>query len=69
MKEVLEVQENDKLLTVKDLGRYIPFGKNKLYKLVNSDDFPKITIGRTILIPKKNLDEWINSHLYKKYDL
>lgn len=41
------------------LHRMLPIGKNKLYEIVHSKGFPKITVGRRILVPKKAFDEWL----------
>jgi excisionase family DNA binding protein len=51
----------DKLVyTVKELSKILDIGMNSAYCLVNSRDFPKIIVGRKILIPKKSLDQWID---------
>lgn len=41
------------------LQNVLPLGKNKLYDLVHSEGFPKITVGRRIIIPKKAFEEWL----------
>lgn len=44
---------------IDSLQELLPLGKNKLYELVHSKGFPKIVVGRKILIPKKAFDEWL----------
>lgn len=44
---------------MKALQEVLPIGKNKLYTLVHSKGFPKLIIGRRILIPKKAFEEWL----------
>ncbi len=44
---------------IKTLQEVIPIGKNNLYNLVHSEGFPKITVGKRIIIPKKALEEWL----------
>lgn len=44
---------------IKTLQEVIPIGKNNLYNLVHSEGFPKITVGKRIIIPKKALKEWL----------
>ncbi len=44
---------------IKTLQEIIPIGKNNLYNLVHSEGFPKITVGKRIIIPKKALEEWL----------
>ncbi len=41
------------------LQELLPLGRNKLYELVHSKGFPKITVGRRILVPKQAFDEWL----------
>jgi DNA binding domain, excisionase family len=52
----------DKLVySVKEAAQVLNIGMNSAYNLVNSEDFPKITIGRKILIPIKGLEKWIET--------
>lgn len=44
---------------MKSLQKVLPIGKNNLYCLVHCKGFPKITIGRRILIPKKAFEDWL----------
>ena len=53
---------SDKLCyDMKSLQEVMPVGKNNLYNLVHSEGFPKIIIGRRILIPKKAFEEWLQT--------
>lgn len=53
---------SDKLCyDMKSLQEVMPIGKNNLYNLVHSQGFPKIIIGRRILIPKKAFEEWLQT--------
>ena len=56
------------MLTVKELQNKLNMGKNKTYKLVHTKGFPTIRIGKTILIPEDELQQWlsdnINSQIY-----
>lgn len=44
---------------MKTLQEVIPLGKNRLYDLVHSEGFPRISVGKRIIIPKKALEEWL----------
>lgn len=46
---------------MKTLQEVIPIGKNNLYSMVHSEGFPKIMIGKRILIPKKAFEEWLEN--------
>lgn len=62
----LGVQEDknmDKLLTVKDISAILCIGKTNTYKLVQKKDFPKITIGKKILVRQKDLDSYLTKYL------
>jgi excisionase family DNA binding protein len=53
----------DKLVySVKETAQVLNIGMNAAYNLVNSKSFPKITLGRKILVPKKALEQWLDTH-------
>jgi len=56
-------------MNMQELQEYLHLGRNKAYALVNQDDFPKVRIGKTFLIPKHKVNEWVNRNLYKTYEL
>lgn len=64
----MNIQEKD-YLTVKDLQDYLGFGKNKIYTLVNQNDFPKIRIGKNFLIPREELDIYLKRKIYKTIEI
>ena len=51
------------LLTVKEVQKKLKLGKNNTYKLISLDGFPKIRIGKKILIPEDKLEEYLDDHL------
>ena len=52
----------DKLVyTVRETAKMLNLGMNSAYNWVNSENFPKLQVGRKILIPKKALENWIES--------
>lgn len=56
----MQVQENI-CYDMAALSKLLPIGKNNLYSLVHSKGFPKITVGRKILIPKKEFEQWLET--------
>jgi predicted DNA-binding transcriptional regulator AlpA len=40
--------------------------KNKAYEVVNRYDFPKIRVGRRIIISKKHFLEWMDANFSKE---
>lgn len=53
---------------IQTLKEVIPLGTNKLYELVHSEGFPKITVGKRILIPKAALEKWLLEQATTKGD-
>ena len=51
------------MLTVSDIMKHLKIGKNKAYKLIQVGSFPKIQIGNTYRIPKKEYEQWIKTNL------
>ena len=58
-----------KYLTVKEVSEILRIGKTMTYELVNQPDFPKLRIGKKILIPEKEFQDFLKRYLYKKYTL
>lgn len=56
---------NNDYITVKELQSYLRLGKNKAYELVNQNDFPKIKIGGTYIIPIEELKKYLRRKMYK----
>ena len=53
----------DKMYTIDDVQEIFGLkSKSTTYKLVNSDDFPKMKIGRAIRVHPKKLEEYIDKH-------
>ena len=55
--------ESKKLITVKEFATEYSIGINKAYELVNSKGFPKIKIGKKIMIVREKVDEFINDNI------
>lgn len=59
----------EKLLTVKDIQEKLHMGRNNTYKLINQKGFPKIAIGKKILIPEEEFEKYIMNHIRTKIEL
>lgn len=57
------------MLTVKDIQEKLHLGKNNTYKLISQKGFPKIVIGKKILIPEIQFEKYIMNHLKTKIEL
>ena len=52
---------NEKLtLSVEEAGKLLGVSRQVAYQLIHRPDFPTIHIGRRMLIPKKQLEEWMD---------
>lgn len=60
---------NDKLTySVTELMKVLGIGRNTAYELINQPDFPSFRIYKRIIIPKKELNEWISANVSKKME-
>ena len=51
---------NDTILTVAEAAAHLRISKPAMYDLVHRADFPKIFVGRKILIPRIEFFDWIH---------
>ncbi|MCW3795399.1 helix-turn-helix domain-containing protein [Paenibacillus sp. LS1] len=50
---------NKMFFTVEELYEILPIGKNAVYKLVKEEGFPKLKVGKKIIIPVKGFMQWV----------
>ena len=48
-------------LTVPDIQQALGISKNTAYELVNRADFPKLRVGKRILIPRDAFMRWLEA--------
>jgi len=69
MEDISKMVENHKkeiakkTLTIKELAETLQISENKARQLTHAKDFPVIVLGRTRLIVKSKLDEWLENNL------
>lgn len=51
---------NNSIMTVAEAADFMRISKPAMYEVVHRADFPKIRIGRKILIPRLEFFEWIH---------
>ena len=55
---------NEKLtLSLEEAGKILGVSRQTVYLLSRREDFPVLRIGRRILIPKKQLEAWMDQHV------
>lgn len=52
------INNNKKLITVKEFAALYGIGMNKSYEIVHKEGFPKVNIGRKILIVRDKIDDF-----------
>lgn len=52
-----------KTMRVKEFAEEYGIGINSAYDIVNSVGFPKIRLGRKLLIISAKVDEWMNNNI------
>ncbi|WP_250674120.1 helix-turn-helix domain-containing protein [Paraclostridium ghonii] len=55
--------DSKKLMTVKEFAMEYGIGTNKAYEMVNTKGFPRIKVGKKILIVKDRVDEFLYSNI------
>ncbi len=52
----------ERFLTVKEVSEMLRLGKTNTYKLFQRKDFPKVTIGKKLLVKESELDGYIEKY-------
>ena len=47
-------------LSVEEAGKLLGVSRQVAYQLSRRSDFPTLHIGRRVLVPKKQLEEWMD---------
>lgn len=50
-------------LTVEQMGAELGVSRPKAYELVHRDDFPKVILGRRIVIPREAFEVWLAAQI------
>ena len=50
-------------LNVEEMGELLGVSRQTAYNLIHRADFPVLRIGKRILIPKKQLEAWMDRQL------
>ena len=55
---------NEKLtLSVEEAGKLLGVSRQVAYQLIHRADFPTLHIGRRILVPRTQLEEWMDRNV------
>ncbi len=59
MEKVKKWEELPELLTTRELQEILPIGRNSLYAVLHSSDFPVRRVGRKFIVSKQALKHWL----------
>ena len=65
MQKGTNMDDMERLLTIKDIQEHLQIGRNRVYQLIKIDSFPKVKIGSTYRIPKREYIEWVQNNIGK----
>ena len=51
-------------LNVEQVGAELGISRPKAYELVHRDDFPKIVLGRRIIVPREAFEAWLGDQVH-----
>ena len=57
------------MLTVQDVADVLGIGLAHAYEVAHRKDFPTITLGSRIIVPRDRFMEWINRQAEKKSEI
>jgi excisionase family DNA binding protein len=55
-------------LTVDEAAKVLGIGRNKAYEAVHTGDIPSLRFGNRIVIPRKSIDDVLNSTNYRRQE-
>lgn len=59
--DVKEYSELPLSLTVDQVAEVMGIGRVQAYNLVHTEDFPKIKVGRRIVVPRQAFIKWLDT--------
>jgi len=60
-------QAEAKTMTVMQVASSLQISRSKAYELVRGEGFPKIRIGRRLLVPEQAFGEWLEENTHTTY--
>lgn len=50
--------------SVPEMAAVLGIGKQKAYELTRRADFPKIRVGKKIIVPIREFETWVSDHAF-----
>lgn len=51
------------MLSVTEVAKFLGISRTNAYELIHAEGFPKIQLGKRIVIPKDKLLDWLNNQI------
>jgi len=68
LKPVLKAKPNEpKTMTVMQVANALQISRSKAYELIRGNGFPKIRIGKRLLVPREAFENWIKENTMMTY--
>lgn len=64
---IKDVGHSNKTMSVREFCSEYGIGLNRGYQIINIEGFPKVRLGRRILIIRSKLEEWIEAQIGKNF--
>ena len=61
------INEEDRLLTAKDLQEIFQIGKNRAYELLHSQAFPTIRINGRMYVTRRHFNNWLDTYAGRQF--
>lgn len=55
--------DDNEILGLHDIYKILPFGEQKIRKLIASQELPVVKVGRNYITTKRKLFEWIEQNI------
>jgi hypothetical protein len=65
MQQVIN-NSNAQFYCVSDIQRILRIGRNSAYKLITTNDFPSIQVGKRIIVPIDRFNNWVDNQITGK---
>ncbi len=60
---------DDNVLTAKEAAAFLRVGVATFYKLAHRADFPVVKVGKRILVSRRKLGDWLDTHAGKAVEV
>lgn len=60
------IQKKKSVLTATEVAEELGISRTKAYDLIRSRGFPKIVMGRRVVVPRKEFENWVSAQV--QYD-